>query len=144
MSEEGKSSYQCAKDGGGLAHSKWLPFQGLGELVTLMSDNANVEAYLKEQWGTVSRVMCSLAQEIITWSELHMDTLTSRYILQKKSILADQQNHPDQVLPTEWSLFPWVFGALCKVCGCPYMDFATRASTKLLLYVATVPHPMAW
>ena len=37
----------------------------LGELVALMNNNASLVTYLKKQGGTVSRVMCSLAQDIM-------------------------------------------------------------------------------
>ena len=58
-----------------------------------MSDNATVVAYLKKQGGTVSRVMCSLAHEVMDWTELHSVTLSTRYIL-GKNILAEQLNRP--------------------------------------------------
>ena len=48
-----------------------------------MSDNATVVA-LKKQRSTVSRVMCSVAQEIVAWLELHNVTLPVRYISGKK------------------------------------------------------------
>ena len=70
----------------------------LGKLVILMSDNATVEAYLKKQEGTASRVMCSLAQDILVWAELHSVTLSTRYF-PGKNILADQLSCPDQVFP---------------------------------------------
>ena len=66
-----------------------------------MSDSTTVMAYIKYRGGTVSRVMCSLAQEIMAWTELHLVTLCARYVLGKNIILADQLSHPDQILPTE-------------------------------------------
>ena len=85
----------------------------LGESVMLMSKNAIEVAYLKKQGGTISRVMCSLAQEIMPWTELHLVTLSARYVLWENIILSDWLSHPDQVLPTEWSFFSWMFSAIC-------------------------------
>ena len=73
-----------------------------------------------------------------------MVTITARYILGKKNVLTDELSHPDLVLPTSWSLLPWVFGAICEVHGCPHVGlFATRVNTKLPLYMSTVQDPMA-
>ena len=83
-----------------------------GESVVLISDNATV-AYLKKRGGTVSKMLCDLAQEVILWTELHSGTLTARYIPREKSILGDQLSRPDQVLPMEWSLLPRVFYVIC-------------------------------
>ena len=77
----------------------------LKESIALMSNNATVVACLKRQGGTVSRVICSLAQEIMAWSQLQLATLTANYIKGRKSIQLNQLSHADQVLPTEWSSF---------------------------------------
>ena len=71
--------------------------------------------------------------------------LKARYILGRKNVLADQFSLPDQILPTEWSLLPWVFEGICNVFGRPHLDlFATRTNMKLLLYMSLVPDPLAW
>ena len=46
-----------------------------------MSNNATVVVFWKKQGVMVSRMMYILAQEIVAWAELHMVTLTERYIL---------------------------------------------------------------
>ena len=89
------------------------------ESVILMSDSATIVAYLKKQRGIVSKALCNLAQEIVLWTEVHSITLSARYIPGKKNVLADQLSCPDQVLPTEWSLLPRVFDAICEVFDCP-------------------------
>ena len=71
--------------------------------------------------------------------------LMARFIPGKKNILADQLSRPDQVLPTEWSLLPRVFEAICEVFGRPHLDlFASRTIAKLLLYMSPVPNLVAW
>ena len=47
-------------------------------------------------------------------------TINARYILGKKSVPTYQLSRSDQVLPTEWSLLPWVFDFICKVYGHPH------------------------
>ena len=117
----------------------------LGESVVLMSASTTLMAYLKKQGGSLSRVMCSLAQEVIAWSELYLMTLCVRYVRGKKNILAIQLSHPDQVLPAKWSVLPWVFGAICKVYGRPLVDlFAIRTNTKFPSYGSLVLDPMTW
>ena len=66
-----------------------------------MSNNATVVAYLQHQGGTVSRVLCCMAAEVVLWTERHSLSLTATYIPGKKNVMADQLSHPDQVLPME-------------------------------------------
>ena len=118
-----------------------------GESVILMSNNTTVMAYLKKQGGTISKVLCSLAQGEMMWVAVHSVTFIARYVYipGKKNVLADQVSHQDQDLPTEWSLLPLVFDTICEVFGRPHLDFfIMRANAKLPLYVSLVPEPMAW
>ena len=83
-----------------LAMNTFLP-RILGEAVILMSSNITAMAYLKKHLNTVSSVKCSLAQEIMAWTELHSETLSLKCIPGKNIILMDHLNCPDQVIPTE-------------------------------------------
>ena len=92
-------------------------------------------------------------QEILTWLEQFTIYLTAKYILGNKNILADQLSHPDHVIPTKWSLLPWMFNTICKEFGVPFIDlFATRTNAKLHLHVpsglhlhvSSGPHPIVW
>ena len=72
------------------------------------------------------------------------DSVNSVHFRQK-NVQADQLSCPDPVLPTEWSLLPRVFEVVWEVFICPCLDmFATRANTKLPLYMSPVPDPMVW
>ena len=71
----------------------------LGESVILMIDNAAVVAYLKKQKGTITRVMHSLVQDIVGWTELYSRTLSARYIPGKNIISVDQLSCSYQVHP---------------------------------------------
>ena len=127
-----------------LALAAFLP-QLSGQSVVPMSNNAMDVAYLWHQGGTVCRVLCHMAAEVVLWTKHHLVSLMARYILGTRNVLADQFSHPEQVLPTEWSRLPRVFEGICWVFGCPHFDlFATRANAKLLLYIPLVPDLMAW
>ena len=87
--------------------------------------------------------MCSIAQEILAWSKLQSVMPPMKLILGKK-VLANQLNHPDQILPTEWSVLPRVLDTTCEVLGLPHADlFTTSASMKLPLYASLVCDPLA-
>ena len=127
-----------------LVMATFLP-QLASKIIVLMSDNATVVAYLKDQGDTVSRVMCDMAREVIQWSKLHSVTLLALYIASKKNVLADQLSCSDQVVPTEWYFLPRVLKGICEVFGHPHLDLlATRANTKLSPYVSPVSDPMVW
>ena len=81
-----------------------------GESVVLMSANTTVVAYLKKQRGTVSKVLCNLAQEVFLWTKARLIALTVSYIPGERNILVDQLSCPDQALPTALFLLPQVFG----------------------------------
>ena len=53
----------------------------LAESVIFMSSKATFVACLKKQLGSVSRVMRSLVQEIVAWSDLHSVILSKKYII---------------------------------------------------------------
>ena len=65
--------------------------------------------------GTISKALCSLAQEIVLWTKVHFVILSARCILGKKTGLADKLSCPDLVLSTEGSILPRVFVAICEV-----------------------------
>ena len=117
----------------------------IGQSVVLMSDNASVVAYLRNQGGTVSRILCCMTAEVVLWTETHSVSLTTRYILRKKNVLADQLSRPDQILLTERSLLPRVFEGICRVFSHPHLDlFATHVNAQLPLYISPVPDMLAW
>ena len=121
-----------------LALAVFLP-QLAGQAVVLLSDNATVVAYLRNQ-GALSRKWW--ATWLVKWfSGLSFNWwLSVQYIPSKKNVLADQLSRLNLVLPTEWSLLPRMFVAVCKVFGHPHLNlFTTRANMKLPLYVSPVP-----
>ena len=102
----------------------------------------------KELRGTMSLGMCILTQNIIEWSELHMVSISAKYVLGKNDILADQLSYPDQVIPTEWPLLPQVIDDMCA--GCLVIVFlmcVEQGRTKVYNHtfpeylISTLPHP---
>ena len=71
-----------------LALASFLP-QLSDQSVVLMRDKATVVAYLRNQGGTVSRVLCCIAAEVFLWTKHHLVSLSTRYILGKKNVLVD-------------------------------------------------------
>ena len=115
-----------------------------GHHVTAMCDNSTVVAYVNKQVGTVSRSLCSLASQLLRWTEsldIHLD---ARYLPGQSNVLADLLSRRDQVIGTEWSLHPRVARDLLCRWGSPSIDlFATSLNAKLPLYCSLVPDPQA-
>ena len=92
-------------------------------------------AYLKKLVDTASRVLCRLVLEIEVWAELHSDAFSEIHSREEERLGRSQ----------EWSLLPPVFSAIREVISHPLIDsLATRANTKLLLYVTPILNLLAW
>ena len=122
-----------------------FPRQDHGRVSRLLDWQRHHCGVLGEARGHSLKGLCDLTQEVVLWSEVHLVTVTVRYIPQKNSILVDQLSRPDQVLPTEWFLLTRVFEMIYKVFSRPHINlFAMRANTKLPLDMSPVQDPMAW
>ena len=67
----------------------------------LMCDNSTVVTYVNKRGGTVSRSLCSLAGQLLRWTEsldIHLD---ARYLPGQSNVLADFLSRRDQVIGTE-------------------------------------------
>ena len=101
-------------------------------------------AYVNKQGGTVSCSLCSLASQLLRWTESLNIHLDAWYLPGQSSVLADLLRHRDQVIGTEWSLHPQVARNLLRCWGSPSIDlFATSLNAKLPLYCSLVPEPQA-
>ena len=115
-----------------------------GRRVTAMCDNSTVVAYVNKQGGTVSRSLCTLASQLLRWSESLDVHLDATYLPGQSSVLADLLSCRDQVIGTEWSLHPWVARDLLRRWGSPSINlFTTSLNAKLPLYCSRVPDPQA-
>ena len=112
--------------------------------VTSMCDNSTVVSYVNKQGGTVSRSLCSLASQLLRWTEILDVHLDARYLPGQSNVLADLLSRWDQVIGTEWSLHPQVARDLLHRWGSPSIDlFTTSYNTKLPLFCSLVPDPQA-
>ena len=124
----------------------FLSLQSFQEVVagccmTAMCDNSTVVAYVNKQGGTVSRSLCSLASQLLRWTESLDVHLGARYLPGQSSVLADLLSRRDQVIGTEWSLHPQVVRGLLHRWGLPL--FAMSLNAKLPPYCSLVPDPQA-
>ena len=67
----------------------------------------------------VFRILCCVAAEVLLQTKRCLISLTARCIPRKKNVLVAQLSRPNQILPTEWSLFLRGFEAICRVFGHP-------------------------
>ena len=115
-----------------------------GRRVTSICDNSTVVAYVSKQGGKVSCSLCSLASQLLGWTESLNIHLDARYLPGQSSVLADLLCCRDQVIGTEWSLHPQVARDLLCRWGSPSINlFATSLKAKLPLYCSLVPDPQA-
>ena len=72
-----------------------------GRRVTTMCNNSTVVAYVIKQGGTVSHSLCSLASQLLKWSESLDVHLDARYLPGQSNVLADLLSRRGQVIGTE-------------------------------------------
>ena len=80
--------------------------------VAIFADNSTAIAYLRNQEGTRSLLLNSIAQRILRWSETLLVQLTPQFIMGRHNVLADSLSRPNQVLGSEWTLKTEVFQEL--------------------------------
>ena len=83
-------------------------------MVAVFADNSAAVAYLRNQVGTRSPLLNSIAQRIIRWAESVPVTLAPQFIMGKNNVLADALSQPNQILGSEWTLKWEVFLDLRK------------------------------
>ena len=80
--------------------------------VALFADNSTVIAYLRNQGGTRSELLNSIAQRILRWAESLPVMLAPQFIMGRNNVLADSLSRPNQILGLEWTLKTEVFRKL--------------------------------
>ena len=66
-------------------------------------------AYLRNQGGTRSQLLNSIAQWILRWAEALPVALAPQFIMGRHNVLADSLSRPNQILGSEWTLKTSVF-----------------------------------
>ena len=90
----------------------WFAPQIKNSSVAIFADNATAVAYLRNQGGTRSLLLNSIAQRILRWSETFPVQLTPQFIMGRHNVLADSLSRPNQVWGSEWTLKTEVFQEL--------------------------------
>ena len=80
----------------------------------LFADNSTAISYLRNQGGTRSPLLNSIAQRILSWAELLPVVLAPQFLMGRNNVLADSPSRPNQILESEWTLKTEVFQDLRK------------------------------
>ena len=113
--------------------------------VAIMCDNTSTIAYLKNQGGTRSQLMCDLALQVGLWAEKQGITMIPKHIPGHLNVLADSLSRENQVVKTEWSLSQSVADKLFHCWGRPHVDlFALSKNTKLPTFMSPIPETDSW
>ena len=75
----------------------WFAPQLCGSSVAIFADNATAIAYLRNQGGTHSSHLNSVAQRIHRWAESLPVVLSPQFIMGKHNVLADALSRPNQI-----------------------------------------------
>ena len=91
-------------------------------------------SYLRNQGGTRSSFLNSIAQRILRWAADLSVVISPQVIMGKHNVLADALSRPNQVLGSEWTLKQEVFRDLCRRWPVSIGLFATSQNHSCSLY----------
>ena len=117
--------------------------QLVNSTVMIFVDNSTAVAYLRNQEGTKSPLLNSIAQRILRWAESIPEILAPQFIKGKNNILADSLSRPNQVQGSEWTLKQEVFLDLQRRWPVMLDLFATSLNHQCSLYFLPHHDPMA-
>ena len=122
-----------------------LHFQSslVGRTISVYCDNSTVVSYLREEGGTRSPFLSSLAQGILRWAESLSIRLTPQFIPGSLNVLADSLSRPHQLPHTEWSLNPEVFRSISRLWPIQIDLFATSENRQCSIFFSPFRDPMA-
>ena len=115
----------------------------LGRVVAIYSDNTTALSYLRNQGGTHSVILNSIASQILRWAEHHLIELRPQFVMGKKNVLADTLSRSRQVLGAEWTLHQEVVQSLLRKWPANVDLFATSMNFRLPTYFSPVSDPQA-
>ena len=98
--------------------------------VSLFVDNTTALSYLKNQGGTCSSMLNSVAQAILRFCEVHHICLVPQFVPGHLNVLADSLSHRSQVLGSEWTLCHQAFRELLHLWPATVDLFATVNSSS--------------
>ena len=113
---------------------KWFAPLLAGSSVAVFADKSTVVSYLRNQGGTLSSFLNSIAQRILRWAEDLSVVISLQFIMGKHSVLADALSRPNQILGSEWTLKQEVFRDLCRRWPVSIGLFAMSQNHRCSLY----------
>ena len=121
----------------------WAPLLQ-GRQVMIATDNSTVVSYINKQGGTRSLTLLRLTVDLFLWLESQKIIVRARHIPGCLNVIADHLSHPNQPIPTEWSLHPEILERIFRVWGTPEVDmFATLSNSHLPRFMSPIPEPRA-
>ena len=113
---------------------KWFAPLLAGSSVAVFADKSTAVSYLRNQGGTRSSFLNSIAQRILRWAEDLSVVISPQFIMGKCNVLADALSRPNQILGSEWTLKQEVFRDLCRRWPVSIGLFATSQNHSCSLY----------
>ena len=113
---------------------RWFAPHLAGSSVAVFADNSTAISYLRNQGGTHSSFLNSIAQRILRWVEDLSVLISPQFIMGKHNVLADALSRPNQILGSEWTLKQEVFGDLCRRWPVSIDLFATSQNHRCSIY----------
>ena len=105
--------------------------------VAVFADNSIAIAYLRNQGGTWSPLLNTIAQRILHWAESRQVTLAPQFIMGRHNVLADSLSR------SEWTLKTEVFQELQKRWPVTIDLFATSLNRQCSIYFSPFRDPNA-
>ena len=113
-------------------------------VVWLMSDNAVMVAYIKNEGGTRSHTLMQKTIRLLKWCDSKAITLVPVHLPGVCNIQADSLSRVGQTLTTEWTMAMESLWPVFAKWGEPQIDmFGTFANRRLVKFVSPYPDPRA-
>ena len=117
-----------------------MVFHLMGKVVALHLDNSTAKAYLCNQGGTVSPILCRLACQILSLTNKHGIALILEYIPTHLGVEADYLSWNWLLL--EWHLLPQVAHAAFHLWGLPEVDLLASSHSTQCQHYFTLETPL--
>ena len=108
---------------------------------SLFVDNMTALSYLKNQGGTHSSTLNSVAQAVLRLCEANQVRLVPQFVPGHLHVLTDSLSRCSQVLGSEWTLCHQVIRELLRLWPATVYLFATSLSARLPVYFSPVADP---
>ena len=112
----------------------WFAPHFVSSSVAVFADNSTAISYLRNQGGTHSSFLNSIAQRILCWAEDLPVVISPHFIMGKHNVLADALSRPNQILGSKWTLKQEVFRDLCRRWPVSIDLFATSQNHRCSIY----------